>query len=557
MDEALVAQRAALHEAEAKVLAERLETALAAEDWFGAAQAVAAGYSWAPDRFSAPVETLLDRLPPATGAELARIVGQDRRAEERAATARAHALAERYAAKVTPDALQGVTQPLGQAVIDAVRETYVDPVDEGVWFTAARARLDAIAGHYGVTVKPIRWSGIGPYSTLWQAGIDAGIPESVVVGETTNAALSALDAWSRPVWPAEITAWTQGHDGIQVGVGVQIFDHDGAVVVGYPVLGSAAWDAGVRQDDVIVAVGGVRTSAMAKPTIDAVVEALHGPPDTPVAVTFAREGVERTETLTRRSVQAETVVGFDRGPDNRWRTWIDARRGIAYVRILALRPHTDEAFDALLEGVKPKAMVIDLRGNGGGDLNATINLADRFLADGVVAELTGRTATDPVPQDGEVAWNAAVPGHSFEGLAKGRKPRLAVVIDEGTASAAELLAGVLKARANAVVVGAKSFGKVATQVLGSHDTLPVAWQITKAQLTVPGQAPLTEGLMPDHVVTLSPAEGVLVDTLLAKREHLRAHADGTPIRYTGPESDGTLPPLDRDPQLAMALSALR
>ncbi|MEM6931557.1 MAG: S41 family peptidase, partial [Myxococcota bacterium] len=229
-------------------------------------------------------------------------------------------------------------------------------------------------------------------------------------------------------------------------------------------------------------------------------------------------------------------------------------RGIAYVRIGALRPHSDEAFDALLEDLAPKALVLDLRGNAGGDVQAALEVADRFVAEGVLAVLTGRTVRDPVPAEGEVPWNVAVPGHALESLANARRPRIVAVIDEGTGSAAELLALMLRQHAGAVVVGAESYGKLSTQVLGTNDQLPVAWQITHGQLQVPGQP--RSPVVPDHEVTLSPAEGVLVDVLLARREHLRAHRDGFPIRYTGPVSDGTLPRLDRDPQLAMATAVL-
>jgi len=190
-------------------------------------------------------------------------------------------------------------------------------------------------------------------------------------------------------------------------------------------------------------------------------------------------------------------------------------------------------------------------------VQAALEIADRFVARGVLAELVGRTVRDPVPKADEVPWNVAVPGHALETLSDSRKPRIVVLIDEGTGSAAELLAGVLRARASAVLVGVESFGKLSTQVLDSDDTLPVAWQITHGRLVIPGSPPMDGGLIPDHEIRLSPAEGALVDALLAEREHLRAHRDGTPIRYTGPGSDGTLPPLDRDPQLEMALAVLR
>ncbi len=551
LDDALVRQRAAIHAAETGQLLARATAAFERGDWVEAASATAGGHALAPDRFARFVEPLLDELPPDTAADFARAVDHPR-ADLLARTARDHAIAARYAHRQIPDALAGVTRAHAAAVLSATRARYVDPVDEAAWLEAAHTRLERVAQAWNVRVPEA-----ATLPAVWDAGLAAGLPEAVVVGESTEAALAALDDWSRPVWPAEIAAWTQQHDGVQVGIGVQIFDRDGAVVVGYPVPGSAAWDAGVRQDDVIVGVGGVRVADMPEPAIDAVVDALHGPPDSEVRLTFRRGDTERPSTLVRRSVPAETVLGYRRGPDNAWIPWIDEKRRVAYVRIRALRPHSDEAFDALVSDVDPSAFVLDLRGNAGGDVKAALEIADRFVADGVLVELVGRAVEEPVPREGEVPWNVAVPGHRLESLAEARRARVVVVIDEGTGSAAELLASILRQRAGAVLVGAKSFGKRSTQVLGSDDTLPVAWQITHGRLEVPGASRAAGGLVPDHGVALSPAEGVLVDVLLARREHLRAHRDGSPLRYTGPTSDGTLPPLDQDPQLAMALAVLR
>jgi len=555
LDPALAAQREALHAAEIDALAARADAAVAEGDWHAAAVAIAAGHPLEPTRFRGHLPTVLEALPPATAAELARAVGRDEADRLRSAAER-RALAERYAALQVPDDIASVTVAHGAAAIAAAREAYFDEVDHTDWFDAARQRLQEVAAVWGVAPGPLHRTAPSPFGDLWRLGIDAGLPEPVVVAETTEAAFAALDRWSRPVWPAEITTWTRQHDGIQVGIGVQLFEREGGVTVGHPVPGSAAWDADIEQDDVIVAVGGTRVAAMPPPAIDAVVEALHGPPGSSIAVTRSRDGAERTIELVRRAVEAETVVGYSRAPDNTWRPWVDEARGIAYVRLRAVRPHSDEAFDRLLEGLAPKALVLDLRGNAGGDVKAALEIADRFVADGVLVELVGRTVSDPVPGPDEVPWNVAVPGHALERLASDGRPRLVVLVDEGTSSAAELLALILRTRADAVLVGVETFGKLSTQVLGSDDALPVAWQITHGQLVVPDAPPLGEGIVPDHEVALSPAEGVLVDVLLARREHLRSHRDGTPIRYTGPEPDGTLPPLDRDPQLAMALAVL-
>lgn len=551
LEPALTQQRSAIRDADVARLSDMLDAALAREDWLGAARAVVAGHALDPDRFTPAVPTLIEHLPATVGAELARGVGNDAMAQRLEATAIADAIRARYADRETPSAFTGVSTALGTAVIGAARDKYVDPINERAWFAAARDRLGLVAESFDVPLPEVAPAEPAPFESLWAAAIAASLPEPIVVAESTEAALASLDAWSKPVWPAEIAAWTRQHDGLQVGIGVQIFEEDRGIVVGYPVPGTAAWDAEVHQDDLIIGVGELTVAKLPPPRIDAVVEALVGEPGTSVVVRFDRAGAVRTVPLIRRSVPAPTVVGFRRGADNRWVPWFDEARGIAYARIRALRPYSDDEFDALLDGVAPRALILDLRGNGGGDLTAAIDLADRFVADGILAEREGRTVSLKGPGEGEVAWNAAVPGHAFEAL-----ERLVVVVDEGTGSSAELLADTLRARANAVIVGQRTVGKTASQVLGQHPDGLVAWQITHARIRAPGRPAFVGGVIPDHEVTLSPAEGVLVDGLLRQREHLRTHRDGSPIRFTGePAAEGTLM-LDRDPQLAMAAAVI-
>src|SRR5690606_22779569 len=145
----------------------------------------------------------------------------------------------------------------------------------------------------------------------------------------------------------------------------------------------------------------------------------------------------------------------------------------AYARILAFRPHTDEAFDRLLEPWLDEisGLVLDLRSCPGGDLDAAAQIADRFVDDGLVVQLEGR-APPPPPPEGVVAWNQAVPGHALEDV------DVVVLVDAQTASSAEVVAGALQDLADAVVIGAPTVGKGSSQALHPIPELSMAVQVT-------------------------------------------------------------------------------
>jgi carboxyl-terminal processing protease len=183
-----------------------------------------------------------------------------------------------------------------------------------------------------------------------------------------------------------------------------------------------------------------------------------------------------------------------------------------------------------------------------------VNVADRFVADGILAQLAGRTIAPPQPgPNGELPWNAAVPGHALEGVP------LVVLVDRDTASAAEIAAGALRERAGAVLVGERTYGKGLAQALRRDDALGVGWQVTNSAWRLPSGVALQEpggertGLAPDVDVPLSPGERMLVTELRARREHPPVHPDGTPVPYLGTVARPELPRLSEDPQLAEAL----
>ncbi len=548
----LAEERRVLRAAEAALLEQRATEALEESRPQQAAQAVSMGLEVAPERFAPLLERTLALVGSAVGAELVGRADPERAARLRAQATRQAVIAEH--AEGLPDRLQGVTLAHGQAVLDGVRREYVEVPDEAALACGARERLGWIreaAGAPGTPVCPLACEGVRPEAVI-RAAIACGVPEPAAVAGGVEGALAALDPYTRPVWPAEIAAWTQHHAGVVVGVGLSLLDGpEGTVVVERPELGGPAWSADVRQGDLVVQVGDKRVADLPRPRASAVSAALGGSEGTAVRVLLQRGGAPPHEVVLERKATPEaTVHGWRRGAGNVWQLSPPDQAGVVVVRISAFRPSTDEAFDALLQSMTPRAVVLDLRGNAGGDVMAAANIADRFIASGVVADLVGRTIAPQSLAEGEVAWNTALPGHALEGVP------VAVLVDRDSASAAELLAGALQERAGALLVGERTVGKGRSQALRADDDVGVAWQVTTGRWVLPSGRSVEE-LSPDVVVRLSPAERFATRVRRDQREHLVAHADGTPLRYVGAVQRPDLPPLSADPQLQAALAALR
>jgi carboxyl-terminal processing protease len=538
-------ERRMVHDAELALWLAEARAALDAGEDARAAKAVVWGLSLAPEAFRSVADRIVARGDPTALTLLAGPVPPDLEAAARRAL-ELGAIERRFGPGF--EALRaeraGVTLAAGRAVLAGIDATYVVEPDHAEMTAAAEQRLadlwlsPAVRAAYPLGV---RTPGTDVLAEAEHA-VDAGLPEPIAVAEVVEAALGALDPYTRPVWPAGAAAWEEHHAGSFTGVGVELEDGlDGVFVVALS-EGGPAFEANVHVGDRVLAVDNTPVALAS----DAV-QRLRGAAGSRVTLDTDRG----TFALERREIRVPTVTGWRRGPDDRW---IVVEDGIALVRVSAMRPHTDEDVDMLLEGLTPEVVVFDLRGNAGGDLMAAVNIADRFVADGVLGNLVGRTVAPPkAGPDGELPWNVAVPGHALEGTP------VVVLVDGRTASAAELLAGTLRERAGAVLVGERTFGKALSQALAADATLGVRWQVTESVWTFPSrdqvEAPggVHVGLVPDVELVLSTAERFQVEALRAERESRRRHADGTPMPYRSPGVRADLPRLSADPQLDKAL----
>lgn len=372
---------------------------------------------------------------------------------------------------------------------------------------------------------------------------------STYVGEATEeellesalrGMLGELDDYSQYYVEEETARLDIDTSGHTVGIGVIVRDLDGPVVL-FPVEGSPAARAGVRVGDRLLEIDGEATSGLDTDEVSAL---MRGEPGSRLALRVrGRDGEER-----RLAVEREELLV----PSVRRIRMEDAGRGVGY---LALTQFTGESAAELdravetLEGQGMQALVLDLRGNAGGVLRAAVEIARRFVPDGVITSTEGR---------GEPRLEAADPAAArLAGLP------LVVLVDGLSASASEVLAGALQDHRAAVLVGTPTFGKGLVQTISRYPARRAIAKLTTSYYYTPAHRNLQRGttpgadhgLVPDVVVELEPEAQRAVTRYLMAFEPpaealpaLRAWSEGEDL---GLELD---PP--RDAQLAAALDLL-
>lgn len=327
------------------------------------------------------------------------------------------------------------------------------------------------------------------------------------------------------------------------GVGLTITSEGGLVKVISPMDDSPAGRAGVQAGDVISAIDGQNAAGL---TVSEVSDKLRGATGTSVTVTFLRDGEEPREVvLTREVIKVESVTGRLEGD-------------FGYLRVSTFNENTGRELTETIERLKRekpglKGYVLDLRNNGGGLLTAAIDVSDAFLERGEIVSQRGRK-----PED--IERYAAKPGDLTGGLP------VVVLINYGSASASEIVAGALKDQERATVVGLTSFGKGSVQTViplrGGQDG---ALSITTARYYTPsGRSIQKIGIEPDLEVARSEAEARIVSRssfIYSEAAYSTALDSSIGAERKGPhtprEAPGADYAKDKDYQLQRALDVLR
>ena len=260
--------------------------------------------------------------------------------------------------------------------------------------------------------------------------------------------VSSLDEYSTYVAPGRTGAFEQHLLGRERGLGLRVDVVDGQVTVLGPMAGSPALRAGIMAGDIIVAIDGKAAAGLGPEQMTAL---LDGPVGASVKLTlFRAPGPQTTLTLTREEFPIESVTGLYRHSSGTWVCVIDPASGIAYVRIREFVRDTTEQFQQLLRQLdRLQGLVLDLRGNPGGLLESSVGVSDLFLREGRIVSVVRR--------DGPPEEHMATPTGTYPDIP------VVVLIDEGTASAAEIVAGALRLRGRAVLLGTRTCGKGCVQ----------------------------------------------------------------------------------------------
>ena len=301
--------------------------------------------------------------------------------------------------------------------------------------------------------------------------------------------MTALDPHSNYLPKAAYGELRERTEGQYSGVGLTISSEGGLVKIISPMDGGPAARAGVNAGDVISAIDGQNAAGL---TVSQVSEKLRGAVGTSIKVTFLRDGEEPREvTLTREVIHIDSVTGRVEGEFGYLR--------ISTFNINTGRELTDTIARLKRENPALKGFVLDLRNNGGGVLDAAIAVSDAFLERGEIVSQRGRG-----PE--QIMRYAAEPGDLTNGLP------LVVLVNYGSASASEIVAGALKDHQRATIVGLTSFGKGSVQtVIPMRNPDDGAVSITTARYYTPSGASIQKlGIEPDLEVARSFAEARIV-----------------------------------------------
>ena len=362
---------------------------------------------------------------------------------------------------------------------------------------------------------------VSVYNAVRQAYVDP-VNDDKLMHSAIKGLLLDLDPHSTYFDKDDAQAFDEETSGAYDGIGVEVQQQpDGTVKVIAPIDDTPAAKAGIKSGDVIVAVDG-------KPLSPADAEGqgpLRGKPGSQLVLTITREGVAKPfdVTLQRQTIRVASVRGRMLEP------------GYGYVRVAAFQADTAADFERILDGLQAQAggklrgLVLDLRSNPGGLLTSAVQIADDLLDSGRIVSTRGRIAISD-------AQFSATPGDRMHGA-----PVVALV-DAGSASAAEVLAGALTDNHRARIVGSRTFGKGSVQTLLPLDNGDSVKLTTARYYTPSGKSIQARGITPD--VVLHPDKGVDAQAEYAEAllpGHLHGEEEGEAGSNAGDVLDGDAP----------------
>jgi len=384
-------------------------------------------------------------------------------------------------------------------------------------------------------------------TSLIQANMNTvHIPEEVLLCEFANGALGELDPFTSVIWPYDVPEFLQTTRGAFSGIGIQIESaEDGNLKVVTPVSAEApAYRAGIRAGDVITRIDGKNAHGI---TTNQAVKNITGPPHTFVVLTMrTHDGNAKIVTVERDVINVDSVKGYDRLPGGAWNYFVDPVNKIAYLRLTNFTAESDGDITRAMQAISAqgaKGLILDLRYNPGGLLDAAVKIASKFVREGVIVSTHPDRPTEnqPTSQDAE-------PDKSTTDMP------LAVLVNQYSASASEIVSGALKDHHRATIVGERSFGKGSVQMLHPLAANTALLKLTTSHYYLPSGRCLHReenstvwGVDPDVAIPMTPEQ---MRAEIDSRTELETLRD-SPSATTQPDGLAT------DAQLSGALLVMR
>ena len=367
------------------------------------------------------------------------------------------------------------------------------------------------------------------------------VKDKTLLENAIRGMISGLDPHSAYMDKAEFKELQEGTTGEFGGLGIEVGMEDGFIKVISPIDDTPAQKAGVKAGDLIIRLDDTPVKGM---SLNDAVKKMRGKPGSKIVLTIIREGEQKPLkiTITRAVIKVKSV---------KFRT---LEPGYGYIRITSFQTHTAEDMDKALtkllkaNGGKLKGLVLDLRNNPGGVLNAAVGVVDAFISKGLIVYTEGRAA------DSQLKFTATP--HTLL-----KRAPMVVLVNGGSASASEIVSGALQDHKRAIIMGTRTFGKGSVQTIFPMSNGAGIKLTTARYYTPSGRSIQAEGIKPDievHPAKVSAAPDN--SDIMIKEADLSRHlknGNGKKEVTSSDKADDKATPEEKDYQLNEALNLLK
>jgi carboxyl-terminal processing protease len=395
-----------------------------------------------------------------------------------------------------------------------------------------------VASKDGVSLEDIRLF-TTVFNLVKQAYVEP-VDDKTLMQAAIHGLLAGLDPHSEYLESKAMEELSEDTNGAYVGLGVEVMASEGALRVIAPIDDTPAARAGIKPGDTIVRVDGKLVTAE---NASQAVDMLRGKAGTEIVLSVLHEGASAPLEikLVRETIRVASVRGRMLDP------------GYMYLRVAQFQSDTGAELKRIVAQLKqkngmPRGAILDLRSNPGGLLTAAVEISDAFLDDGVIVTTKGRL------KEADLSFSAT-PGDVLAGAP------LVVLVDNGTASAAEIVSGALKDHGRALIMGRRTFGKGSVQTVLPLDESHAVKLTTARYYTPNGTSIQGTGIAPDIELadlklTARNAPAALISGERDLPRHLKGDQEKPDVAKPGDAAQAARDQLD-DYALGEALNVLK